>query len=73
LKTGYILVGVFFKSFRQDSSSFVLFFVLFVGGVAGGFSLLKRDCFAGLAAQFESADEIENDIQVPSLQGKAGR
>jgi hypothetical protein len=41
--------------------------------VAGGFSLLKRDCFAGLAAQFETADEIENDIQVPSLQGKAGR
>jgi hypothetical protein len=58
LKTGYFLAGVFFKSFPQDSSSFVLFFVL----LGRGFSSLKRAFSAGSAAQFEPADEIKNDI-----------
>ena len=43
-----------------------------VRGLRGrGFSSLKRDFSSGSAAQFEPADEIEHDIQLPALQGKA--
>jgi len=71
LKIGYFRAGVFFKSFPQGSSSLVLFFVLFGGYGGRGFSSLKPDFSSGSAAQIEPADEIENDIQLPALQGKA--
>jgi len=61
-------VFIFFKSFPQSSSSFVLFFVLF--GVEGGADFL-RCCgpeWTQSAARFEPSDEAEYKVQVSALQ-----
>lgn len=51
---------------------FLGFFLRFLlGWRRRGFSSLKRAFSASSAAQLEPADEIEHDIQLPALQGKA--
>ena len=58
LKTGCERAFIFFKSFSQNSSSFVLFFVLFGG--ARGLDFLRSCTIQATesAAHFESADEF---------------
>ncbi len=63
-----VLGGVFFKSFTQNSSSFV-FFAVFFRGAGGRILFFARGVHVRCRrVVLQSADEFENHAQVPALQ-----